>query len=93
MDMDIKIESSDGKFYAKTEHGQAELLYSIEGGVIRAYHTFTPKEDRGKGIAERLAMKVIELAKERNLKIRPECSYMKAFLRRHKELRDYEIAP
>lgn len=57
--------------------------------MLSVYHTFTPPEDRGRGIAEKLAFEAVELAKRKGLRINPECSYMKAFLRRHKELRDY----
>ena len=47
----MKIKHKEGSFFAKTEHGKAELLYSkIDNATISIYHTFTPEEDRGKGI-------------------------------------------
>ncbi len=84
-----EIKKSPGKIYIKTKHGEALLLYRLEDEVLSVYHTFTPPEDRGRGIAEKLAFEAVELAKRKGLRINPECSYMKAFLRRYKELRDY----
>ncbi len=87
------VKSSAGKLYIETEHGEAVLLYRLEGGVLSVYHTFTPPEERGRGLAERLALEAVELAKRKGLKIKPECSYMEAFLQKHKEFRKYEVAP
>lgn len=69
-----EVRSSAGKLYIETKHGEAMLLYRIEGGVLSVYHTFTPPEERGQGVAERLALEVVELAKRKGLKIKPEWS-------------------
>ena len=68
----------------------AELLYSKIGkSTISIYHTFTPKEDRGQGTAERLAAAAFEYAKENGMKIRPDCPYIPRFLSKHKEWQKY----
>jgi len=87
----MKIEHVEGRFFAKTEHGEAELLYRIENGKVVMYHTFTPSEDRGKGIAEKLAEAAFDFVKENNFKVVPACSYIRYFLEKHKELKVYSV--
>ena len=69
-----------------TDGGEAELLYRIEGGVMSIYHTFVPESERGKGIAEKLAFAAFDMAKDKGLKVRPDCPYIKHFLEKHPEL-------
>lgn len=86
----MKIEHEEGRFFSKTTHGTAELLYSKIGSkTISAYHTFTPEEDRGQGIAEQLTAAAFKFAKERGLKIRPDCPYVQYFLSKHKGWQKY----
>jgi predicted GNAT family acetyltransferase len=86
----MEIKHAPGRFYAKTGSSTAELLYSkVDGKTISAYHTFTPEEERGKGIAEQLTTAVFEYAKENGLMVRPDCPYVSHFLRKHKEWRKY----
>lgn len=85
----MKIEHTDGRFYIKTDHGEAELTYRINGNKIDMYHTFTPPEDRGKGIAKELVLEALKFTKERDLKVIPGCPYVKHFLDTHEEYSDY----
>ncbi|MEM3181435.1 MAG: GNAT family N-acetyltransferase [Candidatus Micrarchaeaceae archaeon] len=83
-----EIKHEKGKFYEKTEHGEAVLLYKPAGkGKINIYHTFVPDEDRGKGIAERLARAAFEYAKEKKLKVIPGCTYISYFVEKHDEVK------
>lgn len=86
----MEIEHTDGRFFTKTGHGKAELLYKIENGnIMSIYHTFVPDEERGKGIAERLARSAFAFAKEKSFKVRPDCPYIVHFIEKHKEYRQY----
>ncbi len=88
----MKIEHSKDRFYTVTEHGTAELLYNLtDAGTMSIYHTFTPDEDRGQGIAERLATAAFEFAKGNNLKVRPDCPYIPHFLEKHREWQKYAV--
>lgn len=88
--MEDKVEREEGRFYMKTGHGEAELLYRIDGSTMEVFHTFTPPEDRGKGVAEKLAYAALDFAKSKGLKIKPECTYMQFFFYKHQELSVYE---
>ena len=87
--MEDSVQHEDGKrFYISTGHGNAVLNYRlVHNGVMIAYHTFVPEQERGKGLAERLAVAAFDLAKERGLKVRPDCSYIIHFLDKHPEYR------
>jgi uncharacterized protein len=88
----MKVGREDGRFFMRTEHGTAELLYEKIGDKkISIYHTFTPEEDRNKGIAGRLAVAAFEFAKENGLKVRPDCPYVQHFLEKHKEWSKYVV--
>ncbi len=88
----MKVEHTEGRFFAKTEHGEAEVLYRVSGGTMSVYRSYTPEEDRGKGIAEQLMFAAFAFARENKLVIRPDCSYAKHFLEKHTELREYTEA-
>lgn len=83
-----EINNSNGRMWIKTTHGEAELLYRLEGNIMVVYRTFTPQEDRGHGIAAAMAEEAFAFAKKNGLKIRPECSYMLDFSGKHKEYSD-----
>ncbi|MBI4163115.1 MAG: N-acetyltransferase [Candidatus Aenigmarchaeota archaeon] len=77
---------------------QSELLYKIEKqpdakgvniSIMDLYHTFTPKELRGRGLAEKLTKAAFEFAEKNKMKIRPSCSYVAdVFLKKHPEWAD-----
>ncbi len=83
-----------GRFFVKTEHGEAELNYRmINDKIMSIYHTFTPPEDRGKGIADSMATEAFRFAEKSGFKIRPDCPYIPEFVKKHvefsKDLVDY----
>jgi len=80
--MEVKI---DGEKISIIKDGQeAFLKFKIEKQTIIVSTTYVPEPMRGKGIAKVLNEKLVELAKEKNLKIYPLCSYTQKFLERNK---------
>lgn len=87
--MDIQ-HNKEGRFYVKTAHGEAELLYDVKDGkVMRIYHTFTPEEDRGKGIAENLAEEAFKFAEKNGFKVRPDCPYITHFVEKNPKFQKF----
>jgi predicted GNAT family acetyltransferase len=83
----VKIMHSKGRFYARTAHGEAELLYRKVGeGKISIFHTYVPEEERGRRIAEALARKAFDFANRSGLAVIPDCDYIKHFVLKHTEL-------
>ncbi|NDW17399.1 N-acetyltransferase [Dysgonomonas sp. 216] len=56
-----------------------------ENGEILVTHTRVPRELEGRGIAAALTKAVFEYAQKRSVKVRPLCSYTKAYVKRHPE--------
>ena len=77
----MEIMHKEGKFWVETGHGEAHLLYRIEGGNMTIYETFVTEEERGKGIAHDLTVEATKLAKEKGLQIIPACSYAMHFMK------------
>jgi len=59
--------------------------YKLKKGVIRYTHTEVPKELSGKGVGSFLAKNVLEYAKEHQLRVKPYCPFIKAYIDKHQE--------
>jgi len=81
----MKIERKEGEFSISLEKEKAVLLYRIVGKTMIIYHTYTPPEFRGKGIAGNLVKNAIEFAKQKGLKIKPACSYAEYYFEKNPE--------
>jgi predicted GNAT family acetyltransferase len=71
------------------ENGQtAFAAYEIEGETIAFTHTIVPPALEGQGVASRLIAHALGEARARDLKVRPECSFVAAYIERHPETQD-----
>ena len=79
-----------GRYVLDMPSGEpAELTFVDSGpGHIIVDHTWVPQDYRGRGIAEKLVVKVVEDARAQGLKITPLCRYVAAEFRRHKDWAD-----
>ena len=85
----MEVKHEDNRFYVKTAHGDAELLYKItDGNKMSIYHTYVPEKERGKGIAGEIAVAAFEFAKKNKLKVKPDCQYIKHFIEKHPEMKE-----
>ncbi len=80
-----------------TERSQYELpvdgqivfaRYRRKDNVVAILHVEAPMALRGSGAAGRLMQGIVELARSRNEKLMPLCSYAAAWMRRHPESND-----
>ena len=62
--------------------------YHLRGGQLVIPHVEAPPALRGTGTAGRLMAGVLDIIRERGLKVVPRCPYAAAFIRRHPEYRD-----
>lgn len=62
--------------------------YRLSGGVMDFHRTFSPPEQRGKGLAAALMKGALLEVRRRGLKVKATCSYVDAFMRRHPEFAD-----
>jgi len=62
--------------------------YHLIDGVMWLTHTETPPALQGRGLAARVVRAAFDHARAHGLKVRPACSYVRTYLRRHPELHD-----
>jgi len=65
--------------------------YELFDGGIAYLHTDVPKELGGKGIASFLAKYILDYADSNNLKVKPYCPYIKAYIDKHIEYQSNSV--
>jgi predicted GNAT family acetyltransferase len=82
--MTIQHSTANQQFTAGAAADQAELAYSLPApGVIDFTHTFVPEDQRGQGIADKLAETALTYAREHQLRVRTSCEFMASYVQRH----------
>jgi predicted GNAT family acetyltransferase len=76
------------RFEAAYAEGLALCVYRREGGVLLVTHTEVPPALEGRGIAAALVQATLAWARSQGLRVRPLCSYVVAYMRRHRETQD-----
>ncbi|MBE8713012.1 GNAT family N-acetyltransferase [Sphingobacterium hungaricum] len=90
--MEITVKQSDGKGFAMArEDGKRAgiMTYSVAGDeLIIIDHTEVEPEFNGKGVGKELLYKIVEMAREKNIKIIPLCPYAAAMFKKTEDIRD-----
>ncbi|MEN9313929.1 MAG: hypothetical protein RIS35_322 [Pseudomonadota bacterium] len=84
--LDIRHEPETSRFIAIVEGLACHADYRLDGGVMTVFHTEVPRVLEGRGIAGRLVDALFAHARTRGLRVRPTCSYVRAWARRHPEV-------
>jgi hypothetical protein len=86
--MDITIEHDEklGRFLAQVHGHLCVCDYRLREGVMTISHTEVAPELEGQGIAAALVRAALAHARDHGLKVRPLCSYVQAYMRRHPEV-------
>ncbi|WP_417473945.1 GNAT family N-acetyltransferase [Luteimonas mephitis] len=88
----IRHDSEGRRFTTSQEGHEAFVEYEREGDVLVITHTIVPPEIGGRGIAGKLVEAALQHARTEGLKVRPDCSYAAAYMRRHPDYADL-LAP
>lgn len=86
-EISVRHNVAEQRFEAGPEGQLSVLDYAVGGGVITFTHTYTPPEQRGRGIAEKLVRAGLAHAGARKLRVVPACSYVAAFMDRNAEFK------
>jgi uncharacterized protein len=62
--------------------------YRIRDGVMELYHTESPPALAGRGVASQLIRNALLSARTQGLKVRPACSFVVSYMKRHPEFAD-----
>ncbi len=76
------------RFEVTLDAGVGVCVYHREGAVLLLTHTEVPAALEGHGIAAALVRATLDWARAEGLRVRPLCSYVAAYMRRHPETHD-----
>lgn len=76
------------RYVTHVDGHMAVIDFRQTGTVLDAYHTGVPDAIAGRGIAGALVRYMLTDARARGERVRPSCSYVAAWLRRHPEFDD-----
>ncbi len=86
--VDIHHDSSAMRFHADVEGGEAECVYRLAGQLMNIVHTEVPPQAEGQGHAAALVRAALAHARAMGWRVRPSCSYVASYMRRHPETKD-----
>lgn len=86
--LDIVHDTAASRFEARVDGGIAECAYRLQGGVMNIVHTEVPPASEGRGVAAALVQAALAYARAQGLRVRPSCSYVRVYMRRHPETQD-----
>ena len=81
-------EPAASRFTATVDGQLCVCQYRMFGGLMMFTHTGVPRALRGRGIAAELVRVALDHARAQGHKVRPDCSYVEAYMRRHPETLD-----
>ena len=90
--MEILINENESKGFAiDKENGKkaGKMTYSITSGCfIIIDHTEVEPSFNGKGVGKQLLYKIVEMAREKNIKIMPLCPFANAMFQKTTDIQD-----
>ncbi len=76
------------EFAAELGGERAVCAYRRDGPTLVLHHTEVPPALQGQGLAARLVQAALDWARAEGLVVRPACSYVAAYMRRHPQTQD-----
>lgn len=86
-DLAIRHDTAAGRFETRIDGELARCDYRLHNGVMLLFHTEVPAAAEGRGVGAALVRAALEHAAAAGLRVRPQCSFVAAYLRRHPEYR------
>ena len=81
------------RFEVEVDGVRALAAYRMEGDTIVFTHTEVPPELEGRGVGSTLVHAALTSARERNLKVVPQCSFVAHYMRKHPETQNLLLVP
>ncbi|HQD16150.1 MAG TPA: GNAT family N-acetyltransferase [Ottowia sp.] len=88
----ITLNESTHRFEQVVDGHTAYVEFERLPGAIAYTHTIVPQALGGRGIGSALARHVLDYARQHGLKVRPDCSFIHAYIDRHAEYQALSLA-
>jgi predicted GNAT family acetyltransferase len=87
--MDTVIDNkAEAEFELTVSGKRAVAAYQMEGDTIVFTHTIVPKALEGRGVGSKLIRAALDSARDRGLKVIPQCPFVAAYIEKHPEYRE-----
>lgn len=86
--MNVVHDAGRGVFEAEVDGETSVCAYRMHGDTMVFTHTEVPPWQQGRGIAAALVAAALAHARARGCRVRPLCSYVAVYMRRHPETQD-----
>ncbi len=86
--LDIQHDAAAMRFHAVVAGGEAECVYRLADKLMNIVHTEVPSQAEGRGLAAALVRAALAHARAMGWRVRPSCSYVASYMRRHTETQD-----
>ena len=86
--MEIKRNEATRRFETEVEGKMGVLEYQMAGHSIVFTHTEVPPEIEGRGIASALTQAGLDYARAQELRVVPQCPFVRGYLVKHSEYGD-----
>lgn len=86
--VEVRHNEAESRFEALVDGELARADYRREGDALRLFHTEVPYDLEGRGIAAALVRAALAHARANGLRVVPQCSYVRAWMKRHPESQD-----
>jgi predicted GNAT family acetyltransferase len=86
--LDIHHDAAAMRVHADVDGGEAECVYRLAGDLMNIVHTEVPPQAEGRGIAAALVRTALAHARAMGWRVRPSCSYVRSYMRRHLDTQD-----
>lgn len=84
----VQDNPSKHRFEFASQGERAVAIYTLVGDVITFVHTLVPEALQGQGVARQLVLAGLASARERGLRVIPQCPVFAAYMRTHPETHD-----
>ncbi|HXF46594.1 MAG TPA: GNAT family N-acetyltransferase [Burkholderiaceae bacterium] len=85
---DVHHDASAQRFELHVEGLMSRADYRLVDGIMHLVHTEVPPQQQGRRLAAALVAAALAYARAHGLKVRPVCSYVRAYMARHPETQD-----
>ncbi len=83
MNIPVHHDIAASRFAAEVDGQLCVADYRLSGAVMTMTHTLVPPPLEGRGIAAALVAEALDYARREGLRVRPACSYVARYMRRH----------
>jgi hypothetical protein len=91
MPNNVRDNAERHRFELEVDGHTAFSVYTREGGTLTVRHTEVPQELGGRGVGSALVRGLLDIARTKQLKVRPLCPFVKSYMDKHPEYVDLRI--